>query len=306
MLYGMENQTSIYQFLAPAELAPGKDPTIPRTFSGVAYSGDVITDHGAFARVAFDLARLKFKTPAPLLSGHDQRTPVGVIKAADVGSDFVISGDLFSTIDDAAKGIAAKADAGFPWQMSVGIFPGKIEEIPAGTTIELNGRQMDGPLSVFRNSRVREVSFCALGADSQTSATVFTAEPLPTPEPILMETKPDDQKAVIEDLQAQLTSANAEAEDLKKQLKEFAAAKRKGEVVSLFSALGREVTEEFAAPYMDLTDVQFAAVSADLLAMKPKPAAHLFSAAPTGSSGEPTATAAELSLDLLNQLRGVK
>ena len=121
-----------------------------------------------------------------------------------------------------------------------------------------------------------------------------------------MENKPDDSNAVIEDLQSQLTAAKAEADDLKKQLKEFAAAKRKGEIVALFTSLGREVKDEAIEPYMELSEAQFSAVSADLLAMKPQPAAHLFSAAPIGSSGEPTATAAELSHDLLNQLRGIK
>ena len=120
------------------------------------------------------------------------------------------------------------------------------------------------------------------------------------------ETKPDHQKALIDDLQALLTIAKAEADDLKKKLAEFTAAKRKGEIVALFSALGREVKDEAIAPYMELSDVQFAAVSADMLELKPKPAAHLFSAIPPGSGEPQTATAAELSHDLLNQLRGVK
>ncbi|MDR1039535.1 MAG: hypothetical protein LBR80_05085 [Deltaproteobacteria bacterium] len=37
----------------------------------------------------------------------------------------------------------------------------------------VNGRSIEGPAAVFKDSLIREVSFCALGADRDTEANVF-------------------------------------------------------------------------------------------------------------------------------------
>lgn len=55
-------KNNVYHFYAPAQIAidDGK-----RHLDGVAYSGQVITDHPSLPRVVFDLSTTTLDTPAP-------------------------------------------------------------------------------------------------------------------------------------------------------------------------------------------------------------------------------------------------
>jgi hypothetical protein len=140
-----------------------------RAFNGTAYGGGIITDHPVWDAVAFDLASTK--APPSLAVLFDHRIPIGVGKAK-IDREITIAGELFADVDPQAKSVAEFADRGMPWQMSVYIKPGRIDQVKAGTSINLNGRRMAGPLAVFRDARLREISFVALGADHTTSARV--------------------------------------------------------------------------------------------------------------------------------------
>lgn len=301
----------LYTFLAPAEILP-EISTGTRPFTGVAYSGGVITDHGYFSRVAFDLSTLSFDTPAPLLLEHDRDDTIGVINQASIGATLAIGGQVFTGIDENAASVAAKADAGFPWQMSVGIFPGITEEVPAGQALQINGQTLTGPLTVFRNARVREVSFCAVAADSSTSATVFNANPeSPSPQEPPMADAKDESSAVIDALKGQITAneqsiaeRDATIADLQSQIEQFHAAQRDADIKALFSALNREFSDDAAKPYRGMTLEQFTAISADLKSMRQTPNPHLFSAVATGSIQELDARAAASALNA--QVSGAK
>ena len=141
-----------------------------RRFAGTAYAGGVITDHPMFDRVAFDLGSTTFKTPAPILFEHKE--PIGVIDSAQLGGKVAIDGHLFSDVSDAARNVVDMADRGMPWQLSVEIYPGRTDRIAAGTRVSLNGGNVDGPLTVFRDNRIRETSFVPLGADDRTSVSI--------------------------------------------------------------------------------------------------------------------------------------
>lgn len=146
-----------------------------RKFSGVAYAGGVITGHFYWGRVAFDLATTRFAERVPILIEHDrsQRAGFGQLSADAATGDLRITGTLLGNAHGQA--IATEADAGFPWQLSVHIEPGSIEEIGEGFTTTINGRAVTGPLTVFRNSLIRETSFTPTGADSLTHARVFAS-----------------------------------------------------------------------------------------------------------------------------------
>lgn len=302
----------LYTFFAPAEVLP-ETQAGTRPFTGVAYSGGVITDHGGFIQVAFDLATLTLATPAPLLLEHDREDTIGVIASVTLGDALQISGQLFTGLDADAAAVAAKADAGFPWQLSVGIFPGVVETIEPGQAVPLNGQTLTGPLTVFRNACVREVSFCAVGADRHTSATVFTTAPDPSftpPEPIMADTT-DDSSAVLDALRGQLAATeqtlaerDATIAALQRQIEQFHAAQRDSEIKALFAALDREFTAEAAQPYQSMTGAQFAAISADLKALRPTPSPHLFSAVATGS--RPDVDARQAAAALNAQVAGVQ
>jgi hypothetical protein len=131
---------------------PAEDGT--RAFSGVAYGGGVITDHPWLDRVAFDLASTTFDTPLP----RSVRTIVIRWASSRPG----INGNITHrrpSATDIRPGAADRADGrsrGMPWQMSVGHHPRRGRRDQAGREGKLNGQTFDGPLTVFRQNRIRE------------------------------------------------------------------------------------------------------------------------------------------------------
>lgn len=245
-----------------------------RRFSGIAYGGDVITDHGWWDRVVFDLDGLQTPAKMPALLEHEGSRSVGVIEEAVVADGkFSVAGDLFTGIDPDADAVAAKADAGMPWQMSVRIFPESIEEVRSGASVLVNGRTFAGPLHVFRRNRVREVSFCAVGADGSTSAQVFNGGapsriPLLTTEgasEMTTQTTGQDVAAIT----AERDAALAKLADLQGKFDElnaqFTARQKAEREAAVKELMGEAFNAESAKPFMDMTEAQFAAVKS----MKP-------------------------------------
>lgn len=254
----------------------GADDNGPRMFNGTAYGGGIVTDHPWFSRVAFDLASTKVETKAPALYMH--RDPVGVITEATVDGNIKISGSLFSDMEGEAGKIAAMADRGLEWQLSVGIFPGRVEEVQAGSSVKLNGQKFDGPLTVFRDNRVREVSFCPLGADHTTSAHVFSViggERRQPSEDSMDQAEHDRIVAALNlkiaeqttTLAANATTIAANAASITALEAKFTAqetAARVTAIKGLFTATGKEFTDEKAKPYLAMSAESFAAVDTEL------------------------------------------
>jgi hypothetical protein len=69
--------------------------------------------------------------------------------------------------EKAAK-VSSMHDAGFPFECSIYVPNGRFEEVPAGQTVEVNGRSYPGPLSVIRGATLRESTICLFGRDSNT------------------------------------------------------------------------------------------------------------------------------------------
>lgn len=231
---------SAFQFLAPAGIAPA-DSDKERTLTGIAYAGGVVTDHGYWENLVIDLDSLSVNTPIPLLSNHDTSRSVGAVTAATTtAGNLGIEANLFTDVDPDAAMIAAKSDKGFPWQLSIGIWPDRIEEVKPGAKLKINGQQLQGPLTVFRGGRVREISVVAIGADHQTSATVLGAGdtfsiPVITHEELNMN---------LEELQAKVAELESENAQLKAQAIELSIANpdpAKFAPVSALSALQTEL-----------------------------------------------------------------
>lgn len=253
-------------FAAALQFAAADAGATERRFSGVAYGGGVITDHAAWDAVGFDLAGVTAAAPLNLLFQHDSERVIGVIdQVTNDGMSLSIGGRLFTGIDADAAMVAAKADAGTPWQMSVGIFPDSIEAVQPGATYALNGQTHPGPAHVFRKARVREVSFVALGADGTTSASVFSQGAAPvtvstftTGAPNMADlSNTDDLSAAVATQTARADAAEAALAALQAQ---FSARERTEREAAVKLILGDAFTAEKAAPYLDMTPVQFAAV----------------------------------------------
>ena len=223
-----------------------------RTFSGVAYSGEVITDHWYWDRIIFDLDSMQIKGRIPALLDHSTRQRAGAINSHSIDhqNGLTVSGDLMS--NEFGTQVAQDSDDGFPWQMSVRIEPSAVEEIQAGASVTVNGKLHQGPITVFRGGRIREVSFCALGADDNTSAVAASHSPKNFNQP------EDTDVTELEQAKAKITELQGQVNTLTEQNKQFAAAKRDAEISALAKDLGKEFSAEDIAEMKNLDDGAFA------------------------------------------------
>lgn len=221
-----------------------------RTFTGVAYSGEPILDHWYWDRVIFDLDSIQIKGRIPALLEHRSSQRAGAINShsVDYAQGLVISGDLMS--NEFGSQVAQDSDDGFPWQMSVRIEPSSTEEIAADQTVSVNGKTYQGPITVFRGGRIREVSFCALGADDNTNAVAASHNPTQQPK--------EDTNVDLVQAQAKIVELEGQIETLTEQNKQFAAAKREAEITALGKDLGKEFSAEDVAEMKNLNDSAFA------------------------------------------------
>lgn len=223
-----------------------------RTFSGIAYSGEVITDHWYWDRIIFDLDSMSIKGRIPALLDHSSRQRAGAINTHSINhqSGLTVSGDLMT--NEFGTQVAQDSDDGFPWQMSVRIDPSAIEEIQAGASVTVNGKVHQGPITVFRGGRIREVSFCALGADDNTNAVAASHTPKNFNQP------EDTDVTELEQAQAKAKALQDQVDALTEQNKQFAAAKREAEITALGKDLGKEFSAEDITEMKNLDDSAFA------------------------------------------------
>lgn len=223
-----------------------------RRFQGTAYSGLLVTDHPFWNRVAFDLSTTRAPQRLPVLRDHDGGQIVGHTERVSIEREITVEGVIAET--DHGAEVARLSDQGFPWQMSVHIVPGSVEDLAPGATATVNGHEIAGPAVIFRNSRIREVSFVPVGADSQTRAIAFAGSaraPSGRPTGAAASLAAGARLAGRLDALEGLVSAEHRA-------------RRAASVRDLFQALRVEYTPAAAAPYLRMTDEQFAAVDRDL------------------------------------------
>jgi hypothetical protein len=159
---------------APVELVAGGEDG-PARFRMIANSGKPIEGHAWWGNFAVDLKGLQIgRQRKPTLWEHNSDRPIGYTDKITKGSGegVVVEGSFVNT-DDAAR-VQQLSGEGFPWQASVYVPPLAIEDVPEGKTIKVNGHELSGPGTVFRKSKLREVSFATLGADENTSATALS------------------------------------------------------------------------------------------------------------------------------------
>ena len=220
-----------------------------RTFSGVAYSGEVITDHWYWKQVIFDLDSMQIKGRIPALLEHSSYQRAGAIENHSISyeSGLTVSGILLS--NEFGAQVASDSDDGCPWQMSVRIEPSSIDEIQAGNTVTVNGKLLHGPITVFRGGRIREVSFCALGADENTMAVAASHNPNNPQE--------DTDVTELEQLKADNQQLETERDNALNELKQFKADKRNDDISALEKELKTQFSAEDKAAYTAMDDASF-------------------------------------------------
>ncbi len=261
--------------LAADKAAVGDAGNGDKAITGIAYSGDAVTQWGE--RLVIDLSTLDSVTPLPILFQHRHIETIGVIDA--IGNDgkhlSVEDGRIFAGMesDILPRQIAEKAARGFPYELSVGIYEGSEEEFQAGKSVTVNGREFTGPITVIRNATLREISVVALGADTNTQADIAAAQPheditMPDPSKGAGGNNPaGDNAQLIEltarvaELQQHVETEKQRADQAEQALAEFRQESRLNDIKRLLADIGIEYSDEHAKPYLELSDEAFAVLS---------------------------------------------
>ena len=288
-------EQKVLQFKAnPFEISIKTETSDLRKFNGIAYSGEPIQGHYYWGDVIFDLDSMQVDTPLAALLDHDTGRRVGVVTqfTKDNTSGLKVSGDLLTNAY--GQQVASDSDEGFPWQMSVYIDPSSIEEVERGQVV-VNGRTLNAPITIFRGGRIREVSFCALGADDNTSAVAASHQSKTS------QFKQEDTNVTeLEQEKAARQKAEQERDAAQTELKQFKATKRTEDIAALQAELNTTFSAEDMKTYSEMDDSMFGFAAKQLRQFSTKPPenqnqqknntvpphlAHLFSHQATGGQG---------------------
>lgn len=243
--------SSVFQFKTqPFDVAKQTEEGKKRTFTGVAYSGEVIQGHYWWGDVVFDLDTMQIKTPLGALIDHDTGKRAGVVRSftKDNQGGLQVAGDLLSNKN--GQEVAQDSDEGYPWQMSVYIVPGSIEEVERGDVI-VNGKTLKAPITIFRNGVIREVSFCALGADDNTSAIAASHTPKQ------FNKQEDTDVTELEKEKEARIAAEQQRDAAQNELKQFKEQKRKDDIAALETELKVQFSAEDNASYTSMDEAAF-------------------------------------------------
>ena len=278
----------------------GEDAQRKRTFSGVAYSGGVIADHWYWGNVVFDMSTMAVPPKLPALIDHNRSMRAGYVTNSDIDNTrgFTVNGVLLSNENGSA--VAKDSDEGFPWQMSVHIEPASIEEFAPGEAAVVNGRNLVGPLTVFRNSTIVEVSFTATGHDPNTAAVAMSRGGVQQPSSTGEPTMTPEQIADLQKANAELKAASEKAiADLAK----FSKERRTADIKTLFSDIGREYKEDDAdvLAFADMPQASFDAMGKMMRSQfkKPEVPGNLFSHTATSGNNPNQNSSTQVTEDAL-------
>ena len=280
----------LFQFGLPTSIqADAADAQ--RRFSGVAYTGEPITNHPYWGTVAFDLSLIQVPDRMPILLNHDGDSIVGFSDEHAVTPEGLVLGGVLSRATRAGQQVTALSDEGFPWQMSVRIQPSRIEELAVGATTQVNGRTLTGPAYIFRESSIVETSFTPTGWDSGTSATALSRHSHPTSQEDRVSKELEDKVAQLE---GELRASKETNDTLSAELKALQEAQvtkdaeaRMSRVRDAYKTIGKALSDEDARKFATLPDDAVTALVDVLASVKPLPES-LFSHQAT--SGKPPST----------------
>ena len=228
-----------------------------RTFDAEVYSGGRIDNHYYWGRsgVVIDLQNIQLKPKIGLVEEHFGGLRVGVATEFETTNKFKAKGHFLS--NPRAQEIVTDADEEYPFQMSWWADPDSIEEISAGKTITVNGQEFTGPLHVFRNVRVHEITICGVGADTQTSIQAFSGKTNSTPQE-------DINMSELEQEKAARLKAEQERDQAQTELKKFKAEKRTEDIAALQTELNTQFSADDTKAYTDMDDVAFSFMAKQL------------------------------------------
>lgn len=160
----------------PGEGQPALDPTRPRPFEMLAYSGGKLLLPNYDHPVVADLQGMQWTTPRiPIRARHDKGLLATIGQTTDLGNDKrqIRASGFVSPKPDAGKHIVDMSGDGFKWQASIEAkLLAPTQFIQAGQTITVNGQQLTGPFYLAPKTRLTGIGVVEMGADPQSSAVI--------------------------------------------------------------------------------------------------------------------------------------
>lgn len=177
MRFGARRQSVDEQFeldtvMEFADQAPGDGGKRP-SFTIRAYNGGVMRTDFSYYPVVLDLRGGKSAGQfVPILYAHDEERPVGQSTEVEINASGVTLKGQITGEDDTAKMILAHARNGYKWQASVGVVVERQEFLSDGAKMNVNGKEVRGPLVIARAWTMRETSILTVGADKSSTVRI--------------------------------------------------------------------------------------------------------------------------------------
>jgi hypothetical protein len=155
-----------FELLAPDPA----QPELKREWSMLVNTGKIMQRF--WGSLVLDLAAVQMKQRTALLLDHwtDQRLGFSTeIKKTPQG--LVAKGKLLD--NELATQVMKDSAAGFPFQASLRADAVRVQMLDDGEEAEVNGQQVQGPLAIYREWELRELTITVLGADSNTATEAF-------------------------------------------------------------------------------------------------------------------------------------
>lgn len=157
-----------FEIICGEEFKPAAgDGNLIEFTDAVAYSGGAIPQWWNDRPVVVDLAGMSIAPQIALMYDHEYEVDarIGEAQVVNTGTELKASGKI---INSGMGAIIVEAGRKIPWQLSIGARNLAYREIQAEETVNVNGRELTGPLLVVTKSMLREISVVAIGADENT------------------------------------------------------------------------------------------------------------------------------------------
>ena len=158
-----------------AQYSGGEDTSSDSfSFSGVAYSGGLVSNHSGFGSLIIDTENLKIeKEQTPIYFNHSSDSIIGFSEISVENNQIVLNGIISKNLDE-GKRVQELNKLGFKWELSVGIAPTEISYAREGDVV--NGVTLTKDVAVFQKNTLFEVSIVDIGADRNTETKFFSKE----------------------------------------------------------------------------------------------------------------------------------
>ena len=147
-----------------------------KNVEGIAYSGGPVLQDWSDFPIYVDLEGMEIQNQIPILFSHynSPNSRMGEATIENNKKTLVFKGVIDTEEDELAQEIVRKGIK-IDWQVSIGADVLAMEELRDGETIEVNGNNVTGPVTIVKKSLLREISVVAVGADADTNMKIMAS-----------------------------------------------------------------------------------------------------------------------------------